>query len=183
MQWQKIMSRRMACVLLCGLLSAVSIPAHAQEQPPTVSSGMQVSVEYTLKLDDQAVFDSNVGSEPLIFVQGAHQIVPGLEKALEGMKVGESKQVTVAPDEGYGVVNHEAFLEVEKARVPAEAHNVGATLQGQTANGQVVRARVAEIKDGTVVLDFNHPLAGKTLYFEVKVLEIQQAPGAPTQRP
>jgi FKBP-type peptidyl-prolyl cis-trans isomerase SlyD len=177
MHWQQMMSRMAGCVILSILLSAVLIPANAQEQASTVSTGMEIAVEYTLKLDDKAVFESNVGAEPLIYVQGAHQIVPGLEKALEGTKVGESKQVTVSPDEGYGTIDQEAFLEVEKARIPPEAHNVGATLQGQTASGEVLRARVTEVKDSTVVLDFNHPLAGKTLYFEVKILQIQQAPG------
>jgi FKBP-type peptidyl-prolyl cis-trans isomerase SlyD len=158
--------------VFCGMTAHQTA---AQVQTASVASGMRVSVEYTLKLDDKAVFESNVGSEPFIYVHGTQQIVPGLEKALEGMKVGESKNITVAPEEGYGPVDQEAFLEIEKAKVPADAHKVGTVLQGQAPNGQVVRARVAEIKDGTVILDFNHPLAGKTLFFDVKVLDIQQA--------
>lgn len=166
---------RVACgVILCVLFGVTAIQTAAQTQIATVSAGMRVSVEYTLKLDDKAVFETNVGSEPFTYVHGSHQIVPGLERALEGMKVGESKQVTVAPEEGYGKVNQEAFLEIEKAQIPAEAHKVGTVLQGQAPSGQVVRARVSEIKDDKVVLDFNHPLAGKTLFFEVKVLDIQQ---------
>jgi FKBP-type peptidyl-prolyl cis-trans isomerase SlyD len=111
----------------------------------------------------------------LIYVQGARQIVPGLESALEGMKVGESKRVTVKPEEGYGTVRQEAFMEIEKEKIPQDALQVGAHIQGRAGNGQVVRARVAEIKDATVTLDFNHPLAGKTLYFEVTILAIQAA--------
>jgi FKBP-type peptidyl-prolyl cis-trans isomerase SlyD len=124
-------------------------------------------------LEDKSVFDTNVGAEPLTYVQGSRQIVPGLEKAMEGMKVGESKQVTVQPEEGYGTVRQEAFLEIEKDKLPPEAQQVGAQVQGRVESGQIVRARVVEVKDTTVRLDFNHPLAGKTLYFEVKVLNIQ----------
>jgi FKBP-type peptidyl-prolyl cis-trans isomerase SlyD len=158
--------------------AAASPGTATQEKPVAVSPGTQVSIEYTLKLDDKNVFDTNVGADPLTFVHGSRQIVPGLEKALEGMKVGESKQVTVQPEEGYGIVHNEAFLELEKEKIPNEARQVGARVQGRTGDGQMVTARVAEIKDATVVLDFNHPLAGKTLYFDVKILNIkaQSAP-------
>jgi FKBP-type peptidyl-prolyl cis-trans isomerase SlyD len=83
----------------------------------------------------------------------------------------------VQPEEGYGTVRQEAFLEIEKEKIPEDARQVGAQIQGRAGNGQVVRARVTEIKDQTVTLDFNHPLAGKTLYFEVKILSIQPAAG------
>jgi FKBP-type peptidyl-prolyl cis-trans isomerase SlyD len=141
-----------------------------------VSSGKQVSIEYTLRLEDQSVVDTNVGSDPLTYIHGTHQIVPGLEKALEGMEVGESKQVEVSPEESYGIPDAKAFREVRKDHVPSQAMHVGAELQGRSQNGQVVYARVAQLKDETVVIDFNHPLAGKTLHFDVKVLGIQEAP-------
>jgi FKBP-type peptidyl-prolyl cis-trans isomerase 2 len=163
--------------ILMALIGAVIIRAEAQGQATSVTSGAQVAIEYTLKLEDQVVLETNVGSTPFTYVQGTHRIVPGLEKALEGMKIGESKQVKVAPEEGYGAVDKAAFLEVAKDKIPPDAQTVGAQLQGQNASGQSVRARVAEVKDSTVVVDFNHPLAGKTLYFDVKVLNIQQAPG------
>ena len=144
-----------------------------------VSPGMKVSIEYILKLEDDAVVDSNVGSSPLTYVHGFQQIIPGLEKALEGMAIGESKQVTVSPEEGYGMISQQAFIEVKKEQVPQDAQNalrVDAHVRGRDASGSVFHARVAEIKDQTVVLDFNHPLAGRTLYYEVKILDIQQAP-------
>ena len=141
-----------------------------------VSSGKQVSIEYTLRLEDQSVVDTNVGADPLIYVHGTQQIVPGLEKALEGMEVGECKQVEVPPEESYGIPDASAFREVRKDHVPSEAMHVGAQLQGRSQSGQVVYARVAQLKDETVILDFNHPLAGKTLRFDVKVLNIQEAP-------
>lgn len=140
----------------------------------TVSGGKEISIEYTLKLEDQSVVDSNVGGVPLVYVQGSHQIIPGLEKAMEGMKPGENRQITVKPEEGYGKVEAEALVEVDKKQVPPDAQKVGAQLQGQNEQGQVFTARVSEVRDETVLLDFNHPLAGKTLYFDIKVLNIKE---------
>jgi FKBP-type peptidyl-prolyl cis-trans isomerase SlyD len=175
MKRQQIIAAWASLVFLGALLATLAVQAGAEEQPGSVAEGTQVSIEYTLKLDETNVFDTNVGAEPLTYVQGSRQIVPGLEKALAGMKVGERKQVTVQPEEGYGTIRQEAFMEVEKEKIPEEARQVGAQIQGRAGNGQVVRARIVEVKDATVLLDFNHPLAGKTLYFDVKVLNIQRA--------
>lgn len=142
----------------------------------TISSGKEVSIEYTLRLEDKEVLDSNVGEEPLTYVHGSQQIISGLESRIEGMKVGETRNVEVPPQESYGSLDPDAFREVDKFVVPAGALKVGTHLQGKGRAGQVVQARVAEVKDGSVVLDFNHPLAGKTLFFEVKVLHIREAP-------
>lgn len=144
----------------------------------TVSNGKQVTLEYTMKLDDQSVVDTNVGREPLKVTQGRHEIIPGLEKALEGMAAGEKKKVTLAPTEAYGTVDPKAFQEVDKNMVPADAQKVGIQLEGKTADGKTVYPRISEVKNDTVVLDFNHPLAGKTLHFDVKVLDVAQASSA-----
>jgi FKBP-type peptidyl-prolyl cis-trans isomerase SlyD len=146
-----------------------------------VSAGRTVSLEYTLTLDDQFVLESNVGKEPLTYTQGAHEIVPGLEAAIEGMKKGERKHVVVAPADGYGPIDPLAIREVKKELIPAAAQKVGAQLQGQAADGSTAFPRVKEIKAETVVLDFNHPLAGKTLHFDVTVLSISavQVPKQP----
>ena len=143
----------------------------------TVAAGKEVSIEYTLTLEDKTVVDTNVGGQPFTFVQGNQQIIPGLEKQIEGLKVGDNKKITVQPDEGYGAVNQEAFLEVDKGQLPPEALHAGAQIQGQTPEGQPMRGMVKEVKEGTVVLDFNHPLAGQTLYFDVKVLEVASGGG------
>jgi FKBP-type peptidyl-prolyl cis-trans isomerase SlyD len=142
-----------------------------------VAAGTEVSIAYTLRLQDQTVIDTNVDAEPLTYTHGAQEIIPALEKALEGMQIGESKQVTIKPDEGYGVVDREAFVEVKKEEFPEDAVKVDAWLKMQGSSGRVFHARVAQIKDRTVVLDFNHPLAGRTLLFEVKVLDIQKTQG------
>lgn len=141
----------------------------------TVSNGKQVTLEYTLMLDDQSVVDTNVGGEPLTVTQGSHQLIPGVEKQIEGMAAGEKKKFTVAPTEGYGTIDPKAFQEVDKNMVPADSQKVGAQLQGETADGRTVFPRISEVKNDTVVLDFNHPLAGKTLLFDVQVLEVAQA--------
>jgi FKBP-type peptidyl-prolyl cis-trans isomerase SlyD len=140
----------------------------------TVSNGKQVTLEYTLKLDDQSVVDTNVGGEPLKVTQGRHELIPGLEKALEGMATGEKKNVTVDPPEAYGTVDPKAFQEVNLNMVPADSRKVGTQLEGKTADGRKVFPRISEVKNETVVLDFNHPLAGKTLHVDVKVLDVAQ---------
>jgi FKBP-type peptidyl-prolyl cis-trans isomerase SlyD len=159
--------------ILVAAASAEEIQKGAS--PMTVSNGKQVALEYTMKLDDQSVVDSNVGGEPLKVTQGSHQLVPGLEKALDGMAIGEKKKVTVAPTEGYGTVDPKAFQEVDKNMVPANSRKVGTQLQGKTADGRKVFPRISEVKNDTVVLDFNHPLAGKMLHFDVQVLDVAQA--------
>jgi len=153
---------------------AVQAGSQKGEKEMTVSSGTRVSIEYTLRLEDKAVIDTNVGSEPLTYVHGSDQIVPGLQKGLEGMRIGESKQVTIKPEEGYGAVNPKDFVEVKKEEVPQDALTVGAQLEGRDDSGRPFYARVVEVKNQTVVLDLNHPLAGKTLFFEVKILDIQE---------
>ncbi|WHZ16044.1 MAG: FKBP-type peptidyl-prolyl cis-trans isomerase SlyD [Nitrospira sp.] len=163
----------------CAVLFVPAIAVHAGDlkkgsSQMTVSNGTQVTLEYTLKLDDHSVADSNVGGEPLKVTQGSHQLIPGLEKALEGMAVGEKKQVTVAPPDGYGVVDPKAFQEVDKNLIPPDSRAVGTQLQAKTSDGRTVYPRVSELKNDTIVLDFNHPLAGKTLHFDVKVLDVAQ---------
>ncbi len=142
----------------------------------SISEGRQVSIEYTLKLEDKTIVDSNVGAAPLTYVHGARQIIPGLENSLTGMKVGDKKEVTVKPEDGYGLVDTKALVEVDKEQIPADSAKIGSQLQGRDNDGNVFTARVTEIKDNKVVLDFNHPLAGKTLYFEVRVLNILEVP-------
>ncbi len=165
------------CAVL--LLSAVFASAGESKKGAyamTVSHGKQVTLEYTLKLDDQSIVDTNVGGEPLKVTQGSHQLIPGVEKAIEGMASGEKKKFTVPPTEGYGTIDPKAFQEVDKKMVPADSRKVGTQLEGKTADGRKVFPRISEVKNDTVVLDFNHPLAGKTLYLDIKVLDVAMAP-------
>lgn len=139
---------------------------------PTVSKGKVISLEYTVKLDDDRVVGTNVGKEPLTYTQGAHQLIRGVENAVEGMAVGQARHVIVAPEDGFGARDLTAVREVPKKGVPEDI-KVGTQLHWKDTGGHVVRPVVKEIKDNTVLLDFNHPLAGKTLFLDVKVVDVR----------
>jgi len=153
--------------------SAIYAEGLKGEQIMTITTGKTVSIEYTLTLENNEVIDTNVGNEPLTYVQGSNQIIPGLENAMDGMKVGETKQVTVEPEEGYGPVIDEAIVEVDKEQLPEGACEVDAMVQAQGPDGQILRGQVTKVEGDKAVIDFNHPLAGKKLYFDVKVINIQ----------
>lgn len=173
------LARYVTGALLASLLAIPPGPAPRAAEPTEaqvgqiISTGKTVTLELTLTLGDQSVVFSNAGNKPLVITQGDQQVVRGLENALEGMHVGEHKQVTVQPSEGFGVVQSQNFQEVPKDTIPPDLLKEGAELQGDGPHGQTVFFRIAEVKAETVVLDFNHPLAGKTLYFDVTVLDIQ----------
>jgi FKBP-type peptidyl-prolyl cis-trans isomerase 2 len=138
-----------------------------------VQPGAVVHLEFTLRDAGGRLLDTTRGRTPLVFVHGSGQIIAGLERALTGMKVGEARRVTVPPEEGYGPVDPEAMAEVPTERVPAEARVLGARLRGQTRSGREVPVRVREVRERTVVLDWNHPLAGQTLVFDVRVILVE----------
>lgn len=161
-------------VLLCLAAGGVRADeSEKKEDNSVIEAGSMVGIEYTLSLEDGTKLDSNVGGETLRFEQGSGGIIPGLDKELPGMQVGESKQVTVAPEEGYGPVNPAAFTEVPVSELPEDAREVGTALMSRDEEGRTHRLRVHQIEGDTATLDFNHPLAGKTLIFDVKILEIQ----------
>jgi FKBP-type peptidyl-prolyl cis-trans isomerase 2 len=138
-----------------------------------VQDGKRVSLEYTLRLDDETLIESNVGKHAFEYTQGKHEVVPGLESGLAGLEVGDSKRVTVPPEQGYGPIDPASFKEVDKDIVPADARNVGAQLKARGQQGRERSVRVHEVRENTVVIDGNHPLAGKTLVFDVKVLAVE----------
>jgi len=138
----------------------------------TISEGNTVSIEYTLTLDNGDVIDSNVGGQPLTFQQGQGQIIAGLESALMGMGKGDQKKVSVAPEAGYGLVHEEAIVILDRNQLPDGAQEVGAQIQGQNADGQTLQGKVTALTEEKATLDFNHPLAGKNLHFEVKILTV-----------
>jgi FKBP-type peptidyl-prolyl cis-trans isomerase SlyD len=163
------------------LVSSGVFAAEKSKENNVVKDGTVVSLQYTLSGEDGKTIESNKGKEPLKYTQGSHQIVPGLEKGLAGMKMGEEKRVKVTPEEGYGPVDPKGFQEFPKEKIPSEGLKVGAVLMAKGPQGQQVPVRVHEIKDKTVVLDLNHPMAGKTLVFDVKVLDVQPATVQPAQ--
>ena len=137
-----------------------------------IQKGKKVSLEYTVFLEDGTQIDTNIGEEPLMFVLGSNQVFPALESELLGLKIGDSKKITLRPEEAYGPVVPEAFREVDLEAVPSEFRFVGAVLGVQDPSGGVFPIRVHEIKKEKATLDFNHPLAGKTLQFQVKVVAV-----------
>jgi FKBP-type peptidyl-prolyl cis-trans isomerase 2 len=176
--------RRFAAATAIAAL-ALSVPAAGAEEPKpaaepaapaapghtAVEQGAKVSIEYTLVVDG-ATADTNVGGEPLVFEQGAHEILPALEEALAGMKVSESRKVTLGPEKGYGPVDERLRQEVDPQLIPEDARHEGAALAAEDTEGNRHFARVIEVREDKIVVDTNHPLAGKTLSFDVKILAI-----------
>lgn len=146
-------------------------------KPLTVADDLVVSLDYTLRLEgDPEVFDTSEGQEPLEFIQGHGHIIPGLEQALYGMAVGQTKEVVVQPEDGYGELDSDAFELIPRDTFPPEMElEVGLGLELQDEDGEVIEAYVAELHPDGVMLDFNHPLAGETLYFQVRVAGIRPA--------
>ena len=140
-----------------------------------VQEGSIVSIEYTLRDEAGNVIDTNAGKEPLTFVEGAGQIVKGLERELNGMKVGDEKKVQVKPEDGYGLPDKNAFHEIPRDKIPLEGQKPGAMLMTKAPGGGTIPMRVHEVKEKTVIVDLNHPLAGKTLNFDVKIKEVRAA--------
>lgn len=155
------------------LLSTFSFVCAQTDTAPSITEGSKISLEYSLTLKDQGVVDSNVGGEALTFVYGSKQIIPGLEKAVSGMKVGEQKNVEIAPEEAYGPIYQEAITTANISQFPADLQQVGAMVQTQGQDGRELRGKVVSIEGDTVKVDFNHPLAGETLYFEIKLLNVE----------
>lgn len=172
----RILTRLAVLALLAALVQASDLSAQTAKGG-VVQNGSVVSLEYTLSDEKGKVIESNKGQQPLKYTHGQGQIIPGLEKELVGMKAGGQKKVRVKPEEGYGPVDPQAFREFPRNELPPEALKVGAKLVAKNPQGQSIPVRVHEVKEKTVVVDFNHPLAGKTLAFDVKVLEIQPAKG------
>ena len=140
-----------------------------------VADGQVVSIDYTLRVDGE-VIDSSDGHEPLEFLQGEGNIIPGLERELYGMSVGESKKVIVAAADGYGEFDEEALVEVPKAEFPAQIPlELGIELQVRGQDGETMHGHISNIGDETVELDFNHPLAGKELHFDVTIAGLREA--------
>lgn len=162
-----------ATAALLALSLGAATTVIAQENTAMIEAGNQVSFDYTLSVAGEVV-ESSKGREPLTYTQGGGQILPALEAELAGLKVGDEKTVSLTAAEGYGEINPEAFQEVPADRIPEDAREVGALLQSPDYPGPI---RVAEVRDDVVVLDLNHPMAGKDLKFDITIVEI--AAGAP----
>jgi FKBP-type peptidyl-prolyl cis-trans isomerase 2 len=139
----------------------------------TVAAGNQVSIEFTLKLDDGTDVASNVNGESLIITQGEGEIFPVLEEELMGMNVGDTKTVKLEASEAFGEKQADAYQNVPITEIPEDARKPGAMLLINNPDGQQDQVRVHEVNENEVIVDFNHPLAGENLTFEVKIISIQ----------
>jgi len=139
-----------------------------------VGADKAVSIHYTLRDDAGEVLDSSDGRDPLTYLHGAGNIVPGLEKALEGKQVGDEVKVKVAPADGYGERDEENVRNVPRRRLPEGKIEPGMRLRLQTEHGPMIVA-VTAVQGDYVTIDGNHALAGMTLNFEVKVVEVRDA--------
>jgi FKBP-type peptidyl-prolyl cis-trans isomerase 2 len=138
-----------------------------------IEKGNKIKVEYTGSFENGEVFDaSEKHGEPLEFKAGEGMVVPGFDNAVIGMNVGEEKEVTLKPEEAYGMPNDQAIQKVPKDKFPAEAKE-GMMIGVPLPNGQQIPAKIAKIDDKEVTIDMNHPMAGKTLVFKIKIVSIE----------
>lgn len=136
-------------------------------------SGDTVKIHYSGTLSDGTTFDSSKGREPLAFALGAGQVIPGFDRAVEGMAVGESKSVTIPAEEAYGPHQEQLVQDVPNSVLPEGLEpEVGMQLQGTSGAGQTMQFVVTDVKEDTITLDGNHPLAGQALNFEIELVAI-----------
>lgn len=141
-----------------------------------IAEKMVVNIHYTLKDDDGNVLDSSEGKEPLKYLAGSANIIPGLEKALVGKAVGDAVQTSIPPEEAYGERVDAGIQQVPRDAFPAgQEIEVGMMFQAQTPDGGTQQLSVAGVEGDTITIDANHPLAGQTLHFDVKVEDVREA--------
>lgn len=138
-----------------------------------ITDGSTVVLEYTLCLEDGEIIETTEWDEPLTYIQGAGEILPGLEQAVMGMKKGESKEMRLSADQAFGPHDPEALLEMPRSELPPELGEVGMVLMGLGPNGETLEGTVVELKKDSAVVDFNHPLAGKTLQCALKIADVR----------
>ena len=142
----------------------------------TTKSGDKVSIHYTGTLTNGTVFDSSTGRDPLAFTIGSGQIIPGLDKSLPGMKVGDKKKVTIAPGDAYGDHHPDGVIEAPRKEMPEGLiPEVGLQLEMRNPDGQAMPVTITAVTDETVTLDANHRLAGETLIFDFELIAIDEA--------
>ena len=136
-------------------------------------SGDTVKIHYTGTLDDGAEFDSSAGSDPLEFVLGDGQVIPGFDKAVEGMAIGESKNVRIEPGDAYGPRHDQLIQEVPRSALPEGlTPEEGMALQSSTPDGQTMLFKVTAVAEDSITVDGNHPLAGMALTFDIELVSI-----------
>ena len=166
MRWYKL-------IVLTVLVSVFCVSIQNLEAAGA-KKGDKVTLEYTGMLDDGTVFDaSSKHDKPLQFEVGGGRVIPGFDKAVTGMKLGEEKKFTIAPAEAYGEPNPKLIKKVSRKEIPQDREpEVGMSLVMGTPQGQQMQALITEVTPEYIILDLNHPLAGKALTFKIKVIKI-----------
>jgi peptidylprolyl isomerase len=145
----------------------------------SIKTGDTISVDYTGKFDNGETFDTSKGRAPLKFTVGAGQLIPGFDAAVIGMQTGDTKTVTIEPAEGYGEHDPQRVTNMPRSSVPEGMEvQVGMAVQLSDQAGNPIPAMITELTDENVVLDLNHPLAGKTLTFDIEIKETGLQPDA-----
>lgn len=145
-----------------------------QKKPNIIADDLVVSMDYTLTVDGEVVDSSDDG--PIVFLQGYGNVIPGLEQALYGMAIGESRDISVAAKDAYGEFDPTALIEVPRKEFPPEIPlEIGIELQVKNSDGEIMHASITDITKDVVKLDFNHPLAGKGLSFHVSITDLREA--------
>jgi peptidylprolyl isomerase len=164
-------------IILLGvfLLGAILISGcNADQNAAQAKNGDIVEVHYTGTLENGSVFDTSMERDPLKFTLGQGQMIPGFEQAVLGMKVGETKTVTIPADEAYGPHSDDLVRVVNRENLPPDLDPyVGQQLQGYQPSGEIGVGTVTNVTDTTITVDFNHRLAGKDLTFEIELMSIQ----------
>ena len=138
-----------------------------------IENGKKVTFDYVLKVNGETV-DSSSQRGPIEYMHGEEKIIKGLEKQMTGLQIGEKRSITVSPEEGYGPVDSEAFKEVPRSMLGKDiTPEVGQQLALQHPNGQNFPVVISDVRDETIVLNLNHPLAGQELHFDVTVVNVQ----------
>ena len=158
---------------MVGIIS-LGLGTNQLEAEEIVTAGAQISIEYTLTLKDGRILDTNVDGDPMVYTHGSDKRSPIFAKYLEGLGTNETKQFTMLPEEHYEAHEPEKIIEVPVATIPGNKRFLGATLEGRSEQGHPLYGKVLAVKDNIIVLDTNHPLAGETLFFEVRILAVKQ---------
>lgn len=137
-----------------------------------VTQGSTVEVHYTGKFPNDEVFDTSEGRDPLQFQVGTGQIIPGFENAILGKNIGDKVTINIPASEAYGDVRNELFVQVPLDKLPGEVE-VGQTLQADSGNGETVMVVVEQVNEDHVIINGNHPLAGKDLVFDIEIVSVQ----------
>jgi FKBP-type peptidyl-prolyl cis-trans isomerase 2 len=138
-----------------------------------IEKGQKVKIHYTGTLDDGNKFDSSAGREPLEFEMGAGQVIPGFETGVAEMAVGDKKSIHIPAEEAYGAIREDMIMEFDRSQLPEDLEpEVGMGLQMQGPEGQAIPVQITAVADTSIMIDANHPLAGKNLNFELELVEV-----------